>query len=137
MFTISLKAQNNNGINEVVAFLKFASGYSKDDGSRSYDTKNAIYVKFNLLEFSALGKALLHASNCNGDSTYVKYSDGKKFNDKGSKKKVTLAKQYLTVTEGTKYIGIKLTRYEMQAISDDIKQMVERANRFLWDNLHR
>jgi len=134
LITVTLVAnQNDKQINECYAFIRFARGFS-DKNKRSYNTDQAIVIKFNLLEFASLGKALKFASSNNGNSTYVKYANAQlsKDTDDSSRKKVTLKSQYLNASSGDTLVGTKLTRYEMEAIADDIEQMVKIANETLW-----
>jgi len=127
--------QNDKQIKECYTFIRFAKGFNTDNNKRSYNTNQAIVIKFNLLEFASLGKALKFASFNNGNSTYVKYANTQlsKDNEDNSKKKVTLKSQYLNASSVGNLIGTKFTRYEMEAIADDIEQMVKIANKELWN----
>lgn len=127
-------AINDKQIKECYAFIRFSKGFN-DANKRSYDTKQAIVIKFNLLEFAALGEAFKYAANNKGDSTYVKYANPQLSKDTEDelRKKVTLKSQYLNASSGNLLIGTKFTRYEMQAIANDIEQMVKVANRELWN----
>lgn len=134
LLTITVKIEQRIVV-EAVAFLRFSQGFTQTDGTRSYDTKHSISVKFNLFELASLGAAFLYASKNDGNSTYVKYSDSAKYNAQGSeKKRVVLDKRYLTVNIQDRFIGIRFTRYEMEAIGEDIKQMVRVCNDYLWNH---
>lgn len=135
LITVTLATStNNNQIKECYAFIRFSKGFN-DTNKRSYNTKQAIVIKFNLLEFAALGEAFRYAANNKGDSTYVKYANPQLSKDTKDelRKKVTLKSQYLNASSGNVLIGTKFTRYEMQAIANDIEQMVKVANKELWN----
>ena len=126
LLVITVKLEQKEKITEAVAYIRFCKGFKTDNG-RSYDTKNVIALKFSLLELAALGKAFKFAAKNKGDSTFVKISKSDKM------KKVTLNKTFLTVGTEEGFIGIRFTRYEMEAICDDIAQMVRLANEKLWE----
>lgn len=137
LLAITLKIEKKENVKEASAYLRFSRGFASNTSSatrRSYNTQEYISLKFTLLELAALGKAFKYAASHNGNSTFVKISNSSLNEASNTKeiKRVALDKQYLTASAKERFIGIRFTRYEMEAISDDIKQMVELANSILW-----
>ncbi len=132
LISITVRLEYNR-VPECIAFLRFSQGFDKN-GARSYDTNNAIVIKLNLLELAALGKAFAYAAKNSGNSTYVKYANSalSSKTEEQQIKKLTLTKQYLTLGTDERYIGIRFTRYEMEAIAEDIAQMVQICNEKVW-----
>lgn len=103
------------------AIIRFVR--SKEGGG--YDTKSAIAIKYTMFEMNALSFALEEASYNEGSCNYVKYSDPSKGGAEGVKKRVTIAKGYLNIAQGDRYIGVRFTRYEMRALAQELRRICD------------